>query len=379
MSEDGSDRSLNNLKQSVALELGELSSSPSNKNLLCIAFVSFQSFAIIQLGAAILAGSQAMLGDSVAMMVDALTYLFNLVAVRQKDLYASKLKQRINSSQSMASSERSRLILEYRKYTYQLELIPPLLSVSTLLVVTFLVLKESIHTLILDSQRDNSLQSDPNVDLMVIFSVLNLVLDVVNVGCFASASHALGYRTDNGARDQIGADSINTVATDTVQESFLTENNGKIDFDNDVDSNTDSENNTKDRENDEPLGIVHFDEESVSSQLHHDDDRSTGSNIDDSANLNMCSAYTHVFADTMRSFAVILASLLAKFTNAVTPEVADATAAVIVSIFIFLSLFPLIGGMIRTFKSLKQVNGMLKTNESKEKEEELEIELLPLV
>ena len=87
--------------------------------------------------------------------------------------------------------------------------------------------------------------------------------------------------------------------------------------------------------------------------------------------------YQHVAADTMRSFAVILASLLAKFTNAVTSEVADATAAVIVSILIFLSVLPLIGGMVQTFQSLKHINGLLKTNE--EEEEEDQIELLPLI
>ena len=292
MTQDGGDRSSNHPKQPFDLELDDLSSNPSNKKLLCIAFVSFQSFASIQLGAAIFAGSQAMLGDSVAMMVDALTYLFNLIAERQKEIYASKLKQRNESSPSMKSSERTRLVLEYRKYTYQLELIPPFLSISALLILTLLVLKESIQTLLLDLQRDTSLQSDPNVDLMAIFSVLNLVLDVVNVGCFASASHALGYRTDSGARDQIIDDTRTIAATDVVQESFRTEKTGKIDFDNDVDGNIDSENNTKETEEEERFGNNASDEESMSSQLHDHDDSSEASNNDESTNLNMCSAYT---------------------------------------------------------------------------------------
>jgi len=367
MTEDGGDRCANQHSQPIDLELDEISPPPSNKKLLCIAFVSFQSFAIIQLGAAIFAGSEAMLGDSVAMMVDALTYLFNLVAERQKEIYAKKLKNQNESSPPLAYSKRSRLVLEYRKYTYQLELIPPLLSVSTLLVVTILVLKESIHTLVLDSQRDASMQSDPNVNLMVIFSVLNLLLDVVNVGCFASASHALGYNTDSATHDQLSIDAKNTAATGEMQES-----------EKDVDSNSDSKMKSKGIEKDKISENKPSDEGITSSQLNDDADSLVARNNDDSTNLNMCSAYTHVFADTLRSFAVIIASLLAKFTNAVTSEVADAAAAVVVSILIFLSLFPLIGGMIQTFKSLRDVDCLLKKQESQEKEED-QIELSPLI
>ena len=43
----------------------------------CTAFVSFMTFSILQMTAAIFAGSEALVGDSAAMMVDALTYLLN--------------------------------------------------------------------------------------------------------------------------------------------------------------------------------------------------------------------------------------------------------------------------------------------------------------
>jgi hypothetical protein len=39
---------------------------PSNEKLLCTAFISFQCFAIAQTVAAVVAGSEAMLGDSAA-------------------------------------------------------------------------------------------------------------------------------------------------------------------------------------------------------------------------------------------------------------------------------------------------------------------------
>lgn len=71
----------------------------------------------------------------------------------------------------------------------------------------------------------------------------------------------------------------------------------------------------------------------------------------------------HVFADTLRSIAVIIASLLAEFIPSVTSEEADASAAVVVSVLIAFSLVPLFGGMVQTFGSLKRVNELLKEEE----------------
>ena len=57
----------------------------------------------------------------------------------------------------------------------------------------------------------------------------------------------------------------------------------------------------------------------------------------------------------------------------VTSEVADAAAAIVVSILIFLSLLPLIGGMVQTFKALKEIDRLLK---SKDDDEEDNVEML---
>ena len=289
MTQDGHGPHYEQRDEHLDQDLDELSSPPSNKKLLCIAFVSFQSFATIQIFVALYAGSEAMLGDSVAMMVDALTYLFNLIAERQKEIYASKLKQQNNFSGPSTALTRSRMVLQYRKYTYQLELIPPLISVSILLVVTVLVMKESIHTIILDTQRDASLQSDPNVDLMVIFSFFNLLLDMLNVGCFASASHAFGYKTDSGN---------NHTDSDAIQSNPTTTASGEIcnTFENE---NLDVENATEDydsdeSEEDEPIEKDPIDvkDDLSFSDHHHVDDRFNSEKNDDSTNLNMCSAYT---------------------------------------------------------------------------------------
>jgi len=284
---------------------------------------------MVQLIASIVAGSESMLGDSIAMMVDALTYLFNLCAEQQKDFYAIKLQQQqqLETSSShiheVPTSQNKIMVLKYHKYTHQLELIPPLLSVTILLVVTVVVLKESIYTLILDSIRDVSLQADPNVNLMAIFSFLNLLLDVINIVYFASSKHAMDYKKCD---TNIFSDGRKSVSIE-------------------------------DNENDDD-----------------DDDNSV-------SNLNMYSAYTHVFADTLRSFAIIFASLLAKFTDSITSEIADAAAAVVVSVLIMLSLIPLIGGMVQTYKALRDVNILLKSKESLENDEEDEdqVELLRFV
>jgi Co/Zn/Cd efflux system component len=69
----------------------------------------------------------------------------------------------------------------------------------------------------------------------------------------------------------------------------------------------------------------------------------------------MCSAYTHVFADTLRSIAVIVAAGVDKVVNGVTPEEADAAAAVVVSILIVLSLIPLCSGLASSVSELRAI------------------------
>jgi Co/Zn/Cd efflux system component len=239
---------------------------PSNETLLGVAFISFLSFAIVQLVFSFVADSTAMLGDSVAMMVDAFTYLANWVAERQKARYI--IVNERAADQSVQASELAR-----RKRFLLLEIFPPLLSVTTLLVVTIIVLNRSIQVIMLDMHRDQSQQDNPNLNLMLIFSMCNLLLDGVNVFCFAKAKRLLGFTTVSHSHDK-------------------------------------------------------------------------------EANLNMCSAYTHVFADTLRSLAVIAAAGIAKAVPQVTSEVADATAALVVSVVIALSLVPLVHGLVKSVVEL---------------------------
>lgn len=132
---------------------------------------------------AILANSKSMMADCEAMSVDALTYLFNLCAER--------IKSRPYSQEEINMPKWKRIRTRKLKRLY-LELVPPLISVSTLMVVTILVLKESLATLygIKDPSTDEEVV---DVHIMLFFSALNLVLDIVNVTCFAKAKQAFGF------------------------------------------------------------------------------------------------------------------------------------------------------------------------------------------
>jgi hypothetical protein len=237
--------------------------------------------------AAVVAGSDAMMADSAAMMIDAMTYFCNKLAERQKGNYRTSLQQLHQKQKQLQQQQQKRqrhkrkhhhhpnqqahllstlpiqeekqkqqgshqhstsvddddiratelkdftfqhyhiqqqqqlhdkdeedditqmqiLTYQYKMRLLQMELIPPLISVSALLVVTIVVAQKAIHALSLERDVDNNNNSSDNKDpigptaagpdlqLMTLFSVLNLGLDGLNVFCFAKADHAMGYST----------------------------------------------------------------------------------------------------------------------------------------------------------------------------------------
>lgn len=155
----------------------------SNEYVLNVAFWTFLGFLLLEAVFAIIANSNAMLEDAEAMSVDALTYLFNLCAER--------IKHRPYSEKELALPQNVR---EYRREMLRLylELIPPLLSVITLVVVTAFAIQDAVETI---SQPEDVPEEDVNVAMMFWFSAANLVLDFVNVGCFARAHQAFGLTT----------------------------------------------------------------------------------------------------------------------------------------------------------------------------------------
>lgn len=339
----------------VAAEPSSLAASSaqegaSNERLLGTAFVSFMSFALVQLCFAFIAGSQAMVGDSAAMIVDALTYLFNWIAEVRKNrfdrLYTEASCTDVASSCSEADRRANKRRRERakRKMVLQLEIYPPLISVLTLIVVVALVMRRSIIILVLDMHRPRDQQRIPNVNLMLAFSIFNLALDGLNMYCFASANHLMGYDvTDETEDEHMRSPRSSGNATATTLSTYR-----HVDDDEDGGNNLGTR-SRRDEENPQDQDVGH--DSAQRSESDSDDSNQEESH----ANLNMCSAYTHVFADTLRSFAVIFAAGVAEVVPRVSPEVADASAALIVSILIFLSLFPLFQGLVRSFSELRSI------------------------
>lgn len=206
-----------------------------NEYVLNVAFWTFLIFTIAEAFFAVIAGSQSMLEDAEAMSVDALTYLFNLWAERVKHRPYSE--KEMNMSPALRDLHRERLRL-------YMELIPPLISVVTLILVTVFALKDAFESL--NSPEDS--EDDVDISLMMIFSILNMLLDFVNVTCFARAHQAFGL-------------------------SEMAKEHHSI---RDVHSSLELE------------GLIQRNEQDSNDTLKNSEDSEEG----DSLNLNMCSAWT---------------------------------------------------------------------------------------
>ena len=347
----------------------------SNESLLGTAFVSFFSFALVQLSFAFVADSEAMKGDSAAMLVDALTYLFNWIAEYRKSnfdhttistavtpgiiLPLNQQQQQPQHNDDLDPARLRRIRKRgYRKMVLQMEIIPPALSVTTLIAVTIVVTYQAALVLVYHRRHEN-----PNLQLMMTFSVVNLGLDGLNVFCFAKAKHLMGYSTTaHNHHDQelttVRSSSPNTTTTTTPMRG--SEPDEIIYRDMTVAAKEESNgslNNTATTENGFSSNhVCRGDMEHANDRNDNDDDSDhSHDDDDDRTNLNMCSAYTHVFADTLRSLAVILAASLAEVVDGITPEEADASAAIIVSILIVLSLVPLFHGMVQSITELRGI------------------------
>ena len=183
---------INDAKDKIDTEESSNRSEPSNEYVLNVAFFSFLAFVVFQAVFAIIAKSQAMLADSEAMTVDALTYLFNLCAER--------IKNRPLQPDELDLPEHVRQHRRELRRLY-LELIPPTISVITLVAVTVVTLREALSTLVGDVDGEDD--DDVSVSLMLIFSGANLLLDIVNVTCFARAHAAFGLDVVRQENDTI--------------------------------------------------------------------------------------------------------------------------------------------------------------------------------
>jgi hypothetical protein len=199
--------------------------------------------------------------STAAMYVDVVTYLFNFLAERLKHAHDSSISARA---------------LRLRRL--YLELIPPTISVVTLLIVTVLALRQAFKSL---AANDDNVHA-PDLGIMLAFSALNLLLDGLNVSCFARVDQTAGFIGDH--HHSIQHSDHATVATETtplVESSLLSLPS--------TDMGSNGDNGGVDDDADE-----------------HDSQDS--SELPGGINLNMCSAFTVRLLPAARDMRYLLCS-----------------------------------------------------------------------
>ncbi|KAL7527012.1 hypothetical protein ACHAWF_002000 [Thalassiosira exigua] len=286
-----------------------------------------------------IARSQAMVGDSAAMMIDSFTYLFNS--------YAEKIKNKSLQEKddgTLLESEKELRRLRRTRQRLWLEILPPICSVTTLIVLTIYIIMDSVETLAETNDSEDgtsSAEDDPNIGIMFFFSALNLGLDVLNVTCFARAKHAFGFAVIDKDRHRymLAYDgSLHNEFADSMRVRSEVDLSGL-----DNDEMNCSENYCSVSQGNTPPTPLQIDEEKEKRKPQE-------------VNLNMCSAYTHVFADTLRSTAVLLAAGLSYTLQVGVPVVVDAVAAFAVSLIILFSLGPLLQGIFHAWGQLRHLS-----------------------
>lgn len=222
-----------------------------------------------------IARSQAMIADSCAMGIDSMTYLFNSWAERIKNRSLNE-----EEKTDLSESEKEMKRLDRTRQRLLLEIAPPLCSVLTLIGLTISVSKEAMDTLtggdadLQDDEVPVISDEDPNVGIMFFFSGLNLVLDILNVTCFARARHAFGFAVidEDRHRYMLAYDgSLHNVFADSFNKSQSEVDLHKLSEEEDI-NDTDQKNYSS---------IVEEREEATKERDGVQE-----------VNLNMCSAYT---------------------------------------------------------------------------------------
>lgn len=294
---------------------------PSNEYVLNFAFYSFVGFTLFQAGFAMIANSESMMADCEAMVVDAMTYLFNLCAERIKNKPYSEAELELSPIQRTLRRDELRLWLE---------LVPPAFSVSCLITIVIMTLNESIKELWGVEAGD---EDDVSVPIMLAFSGANLLLDVFNVVCFARSGHSFGLQSVRDGNEEIRSSMKGLKEKETTALVESPVNSGDAANDDDEMENGKANNNN---------GYGSFVSSSSSSSSSQREQKSVV------MNLNMCSAWTHVCADTLRSISVLVAAAIATVFPSIPGDLSDSVAAIAVSIIILVSLGPLIQGLVIT-------------------------------
>jgi len=346
--------------------------------MTCLVFVGVELVVAVYV-----AHSQSMLTDAMAMSVDALTYLLNLVAERWKQenqscchCWCCFANQCHLSNNNTTNNNSTRLVQQKKRQQHLqqllLEFVPPFVSVVALTIVSYHAIQQAIPTLTNHPTTATTITTEPEPNVYIMFGlmIVNLGLDFVNVTCFAKLK-IRPHRFFFGERD---------TTTEEECEPLITTDDGGMDTEEGLSYRTTSTWNTvvsyssvssskrpsyeEEEEEDGMLSLAPSSVTACSAISINDEppppvnkccqtDTCTTNEIESSVlNVNMCSAYTHVMADTLRSIAVLIASGIACAIPSVSPTVVDATATILVSIIIIISLGPLLSALVQTATKL---------------------------
>lgn len=373
-----------------------------NSKVLGFAFYSFFIFTCVQAFYAIQSHSSSLLADTAAMFVDAGTYLFNMLAETWKASSAfSETMSMISSSTTKTTTTTSttttrlNLTLDEEEelnhddddddgfgndttvvtqrgrtttsklHTLYLELLPPFFSVVALLYITCISFMDAIVVLYghyyLSSPRNQEEENNndddddkeaPNTKIMMVFAFVALVIDLLNVSCF---SRVLAIK--------------HTQHTTTTTNN----NNNKEALCHGNSSPNNENNNATLLPSSECTPLISYQQSTDAfgkemTTTRSRNSSSSSSRSSSSSNMNMYSAWTHVFADTLRSTAILLAGALSHFyPNFVLPVISDAIATIIVSCTIFFSCIPLVKGLNETWHGICSLKSEIHHREREEK------------
>ncbi len=253
--------------ETISLSISSASEKGHNKNqqILGMAFYTFLGITILQTIFAVHARSTALLADSIAMFVDAFTFLGNLVAERIKFRNDAQVQECCsicsekddNDVNNTMETERRQLQLKLQLQNLYMELVPPGISVAVLLYVTWATTMDALATLchIENGDEDLDPNDEPDIKVMMIFAFLALLVDLFNL---ASFSEAHDTNSNVNSTDSPGIPKTETRLDISPYSSEYTEESPL-------------------------LGSLH---QGLSTQLNPDDEKNAINN------LNMCSAWT---------------------------------------------------------------------------------------
>lgn len=276
----------------------------SNQTLLEISITLFAVFAIAEFIGAIASDALTLLGDSISMSVDVVTYICNAYVEWYK-------------SNHIGLNNRSMICVE---------IVIPILSVVALLGTTFYIVIDAINLL-----RHPPVKDDVNVEYLFSYSVGNFVVDVICSGLFYIRRNQIFQ--EEAAVPKI---SLNTTI------SFNPEDDLDVDDEEKEFGVLGGESSRS-----TPSSSTHFD--------RHEDMAGSSScwttctsclscgccsSSSKHVNINMMSAFVHILGDTLRTIAIFLAAFVSTVTG-IDGDICDAWAAILVSGSILVICWPL--------------------------------------